>query len=331
MLIGVFAQSPAHLLEYSGATDVFSEAAFRSGGKADYTVRIIAETADPLVCLSGARVIPDRTINDPDEPIDTLMISGARTALTKPPSPAVLAWIRRYASTARRWGSICTGAFLLGEAGLLEGKHVATHWEFADELAKSYPSAIVDRDRIFVRDGPMFSSAGVSAGIDLSLALVEEDYGRDLALAVARFMVVYLKRPGGQPQLSVHLAAQVATRPPIQQIQEWIRDNPKSTLSNPELARRAAMSERNFTRTFRQETGMTPADFVEATRVDAARRLLEDTNLPLQRIAAACGFSGWDGLRRAFVRRLGINPTGYRSRFRSGQEQPPSWQRKTQG
>lgn len=318
MLIAVFAQSAAHLLEYSGATGVFSEAAFRSGGKADYTVRIFAETCDPLVCLSGARLLPDRTIEDDlEEPIDTLMITGNRDPIANPPNQAVVDWIRVHAGQARRWGSVCTGAFLLGAAGLLDGKRVATHWEFCDQLAEAYPSATVERDRIFVRDGAMFSSAGVSAGIDLSLALVEEDYGRQLALAVARFLVMFLKRPGGQSQFSVHLAAQIATRPPIEQIQDWLRDNPRADLSNPALARHAAMSERNFIRVFRQQTGITPGDFVEATRVDVARRLLEETELPLQRIAARSGFSGPHALRRAFIRRMGVSPTEYRLRFRS--------------
>jgi transcriptional regulator GlxA family with amidase domain len=153
-LIAVFAQSKAHLLEYSGATDVFSEAALQSDGQANYAVRIIAEAVEPIVCLSGARLVPDRTIDDPDEPIDTLIITGNRNPLADPPSPAVLDWIRRRTPTARRWGSVCTGAFLLGAAGLLNGRHVTTHWEFADDLAAAYPSAIVAKDRIFVRDGP---------------------------------------------------------------------------------------------------------------------------------------------------------------------------------
>jgi transcriptional regulator GlxA family with amidase domain len=163
----------------------------------------------------------------------------------------------------------------------------------------------------------VFSSAGVSAGIDLALALVEEDYGRELALAVARFLVMFLKRPGGQSQFSVQLAAQIASSSSIEKIQAWIRDNPKADLSNVVLARRAGMSERNFSRTFRQESRVTPADFVEATRVDMARRLLEDTNLPLQRIATDCGFSSLEALRRAFIRKLGVGPRDYRLRFRS--------------
>ena len=314
--IAVFVQPQGEFLQLSGATDVFAVAALRSGGRADYTVRIVGETPDPILGLSGARLIPDQTIaDDLDGPIDTLVITGS--PFVNSPSEAALHWIRKQVPRARRWGSLCTGAFLLGAAGLLEGKHVTTHWEFLEQLAEAYPSALVERDPIFVRDGPMFSSAGVSASIDLSLAFVEEDYGRELALSVARFLVMFLKRPGGQSQFSVHLAAQIATRPPIEQVLDWIRDHPTADLSNLALARQSAMSERNFARVFRQQTGMTPGDFVEATRVDVARRLLEDTAMPLQRLAAASGFSGLHALRRAFIRRLAVSPTDYRTRFRS--------------
>ena len=315
--IVVFVQPRGELLQLSGATDVFAVAALRSGSEADYTVRIVAETADPIPGLSGARLVPDYTIEDDlDGPIDTLVITGSYPIVAAP-SAAAVGWIRKQVHRARRWGSLCTGAFLLGAAGLLEGKRVTTHWEFLDQLAEAYPSAIVERDPIFVRDGPMFSSAGVSASIDLSLAFVEEDYGRELALSVARFLVMFLKRSGGQSQFSVHLAAQIATRPPIEQILDWIRDHPTADLSNLALARQAAMSERNFARLFRQQTGMTSGDFVAATRVDVARRLLEATGMPLQRVAAASGFSGLHALRRAFIRRLGVSPTDYRTRFRS--------------
>ena len=176
----------------------------------------------------------------------------------------------------------------------------------------------MESDRIFVRDGRLFSSAGVTAGLDLTLALIEEDFGSSLALAVARRMVMFLKRPGGQSQFSVQLAAQRATRSPIQQVQDWARDNLRANLSVPALSRRAAMSERNFARVFHRETGMTPAEFVEATRLDAARRLIEEAGLPLQRIALECGFASSDALRRAFLRRLKVTPQDYRSRFRSG-------------
>jgi transcriptional regulator GlxA family with amidase domain len=194
---------------------------------------------------------------------------------------------------------------------------VTTHWQFAPALAAAFPSAIVEPDRIFVRDGSMFTSAGVAAGMDLALALVEEDLGRATALAVARWLVLFLKRPGGQSQFSIQLAAQAASRTPILEVQQWVRDNPQAKLSVRELAQRAGMSERSFARVFRSQTGITPADFVEATRVDAARRLLEETNKPLQRVASASGFGSTEALRRAFLRQLGVKPSDYRSSFRS--------------
>lgn len=318
MLIAIYAPVNTRCLNVCGPSDVFAEANLLSSGGAVYELRVISEASTPITCMSGLTVLPDRTIYDPDEPIDTLIVAGSRDLAMRRPDPALVAWVQRHSSIVRRYGSICGGAFILGAAGLLDGKRVTTHWEFAPALAASYPSAIVEPDRIFVRDGALFKSAGAAASIDLALALVEEDHGRALALAVARRLVVYLKRPGGQPQLSVQLAAQIATRTPIQQIQEWIRDNPQADLWITSLARRAGMSRRNFSRVFRNESEMTPGGFVEATRVEMAQRLLEDTDLPLQRIAATCGFTGVDALRRAFRRRLRIGLLDYRSRFRSG-------------
>ncbi len=295
--------------------DVFTEATVRSDGRAAYGIRLIAEHPGPVTFASGLQIVPDGTIHDPISPADTLVVAGGRFAVENPPSPELVAWIRRRSLEVRRYGALGPGAFLLGAAGLLDGKQVTTHWEFAPRLAQAYPTAIHEPDRIFVRDGRLFTTAGLAASTDLALALVEEDVGRELAVTVARFLVVYLKRPGGYPQLSVQLAAQIAMRSPIQLIQEWIRDHPKADLSIPELARRAGMSERNFSRIFRQESGVTPADFVEATRVDAAQRLLEETSLPLQRVASACGFSGSDALRRAVRRASGVGPREYRARF----------------
>ncbi len=227
-----------------------------------------------------------------------------------------LAWLRRRAPTVRRYGSVCTGAFFLGAAGLLDGRHVTTHWQHAAELASRYPAALVEPDRIFVQDGPLSTSAGVTAGIDLALHLIEEDYGRALALTVARRLVVFLKRPGGQSQFSAHLAAQLATESRIQGVQRWILDHLDTDLSLAALAARAAMSVRSFTRTFQRETGGTSADFIELARVDAARRLLEDTDVPLQLVAFRCGFVTADTMRRAFLRRIGTGPHSYRARFR---------------
>jgi len=318
--IAIVAPSNCRPLDVTGPLDVFVEATRQSAGRASYDVEVIAEQPGPITCLSGLQILPNRTIHDADEPIDTLLVAGAAHLVIDRPNPSLVTWLKRRTATVRRYGSVCTGAFLLGAAGLLDGRRVTTHWQRGPALAAAFPKAVVEPDCIFVRDGPLFSSAGVSAGIDLALALVEEDHGRALALAVARWLVVYLKRAGGQSQFSVQLAAQMAARSPVEKVQEWIRDHLTAELSVADLARHAGMSERNFSRKFRSDAGVTPAAYVEATRLDAARVLLEDTNLPLQQIAAACGFAGADALRRACLRRLGVTAQDYRLHFRSSSE-----------
>jgi transcriptional regulator GlxA family with amidase domain len=314
LLIAFFMPPNGHSLEVGGPSDVFAEAN-RQLGRRVYDLRFISDRASPLTCFSGLRIVPDRTIYGPDEPIDTLIVAGSREP-PWPSTPDVIEWLKRRCPAVRRYGSVCTGAFLLGEAGLLAGKRVTTHWEFAAALSRAHPTAVVEPDRIFVRDGAMVTSAGVTAGIDLALALVEEDFGRRLALSVARWLVVFLKRPGGQSQFSAHLASQSEAGSPIESVQEWVRNNLQADLSVDSLAQQARMSRRNFVRAFRRETGMTPIQYVEAVRVEMARGLLEETNLPLQRVALRSGFANTEGLRRAFVRRLGVRPLEYRSRFR---------------
>ena len=315
--IAILSVPNCHALEVTGPSDVFAEAEVQSAGRVRYEVEVIAQEPGPVHCTAGLQILPRRTIHDPDEPIDTLLVAGARHLASGQPNPAVVDWLRRQAPRVRRLGSVCTGAFLLGAAGLLDGKRVTTHWEYAPTLARSFPRAVVEPNRIFLRDGTTFSSAGVSAGIDLALALIEEDHGRALALSVARWLVVFLKRPGGQSQFSVQLAEQIEARSSIEDVQQWIRDRPATDLSVGELARQAGMSERNFSRQFRGDTGMTPAAYVEAARLDAARALLESTTLSLQRIADTCGFAGTDARRRAVQRRLGVTALEYRRRFRA--------------
>jgi transcriptional regulator GlxA family with amidase domain len=203
---------------------------------------------------------------------------------------------------------------------LLDGLNVTTHWQHATELAERFPAAGIVPDQIFVQDGTLWTSAGVTAGIDLALKLIEDDHGRDVALSVARRLVVFLKRPGGQSQFSAHLAAQLASEGRIQSVRHWILDHLSLELTVNTLAARAAMSVRNFTRLFQQETGITPAEFVEMARVDSARRLLEDSDKPLQRVASSCGFANPDTMRRAFLRRVGTGPSEYRERFRRQSE-----------
>jgi transcriptional regulator GlxA family with amidase domain len=211
---------------------------------------------------------------------------------------------------------VCTGAFLLAEAGLLDGRRATTHWASCRELARRYPRVQVDPDPIFVRDGNVHTSAGVTAGMDLALALVEEDHGREVALGVARWLVLFLKRPGGQSQFSAQLSAQLAAREPIQELQAWVIENVDADLSVEALARRAGMSPRNFARVFTRETGVTPACFVETARVEAARRRLEQEGARgVEAIAAACGFGSAETMRRAFLRRVRVSPSDYRERF----------------
>ncbi|MFC7398060.1 GlxA family transcriptional regulator [Chelatococcus sp. GCM10030263] len=307
----------AQSLDVSGPLDAFLEANRQSAGQAGYEVRLVATGGDRTVKAGGLSLVADTTIGEDDRPVDTLLVCGTPDYAQAYESTEVHAWLRRRSSEARRYGSVCTGAFYLGGAGLLDGRTATTHWQHATELAERFPAAQVVPDQIYVVDGALYTSAGVTAGIDLALKLIEDDCGRELALTVARRLVVFLKRPGGQSQFSAHLAAQIATEGRIQAVQHWILDHLSLDLSLAVLADRAAMSVRNFTRVFQSETGTTPADFVEMARVDAARRLLDDSDIPLQRVASRCGFGGPDTMRRAFMRRIGAGPADYRERFRS--------------
>jgi transcriptional regulator GlxA family with amidase domain len=306
----------AQSLDVSGPLDAFLEANRQSKSGAAYDVRLISTGADRMVRACGLSIVADTSIADDNKPIDTLLVAGTPDYAQAYSSEEFAAWLRRRAPKARRYGSVCTGAFFLGAAGLLDGLQATTHWQHATELAERFPTANVIPDQIYIQDGALYTSAGVTAGIDLALKLIEDDHGRDLALMVARRLVVFLKRPGGQSQFSAHLAAQVAEEGRIQAVQHWILDHLSLDLTLASLAARAAMSVRNFTRVFQSETGITPADFVEMARVDAARRLLEDSETPLQRVASRCGFSSPDTMRRAFLRRIGIGPNDYRERFR---------------
>jgi transcriptional regulator GlxA family with amidase domain len=211
---------------------------------------------------------------------------------------------------------VCTGAFLLAEAGLLDGLRVTTHWSAAALLQQRYPQLRVDPDPIWIREGRIWTSAGVTSGMDLALALVEDDLGRDLALAIARRLVLFLKRPGGQSQFSAQLATQLADRTPLRDLQGWIAEHPGADLSVEALAHRVAMSPRHFARVFTQQVGRTPARFVEESRVEAARRRLEESDDAIEAVAERCGFGSPETMRRAFLRVLRVNPAAYRSRFR---------------
>jgi transcriptional regulator GlxA family with amidase domain len=314
--IAIVVPESAQSLDISGPLDAFLEANRQAPTKCNYDVRLLSIGLDRTVQVGGMSLVAHGSILQDEAPIDTLLVAGTPNYAQAYSASALHAWLRRHAPRSRRHGSVCTGAFFLGAAGLLDGLNATTHWQHAAELAERFPAVKIVPDQIFVQDGALWTSAGVTAGIDLALKLIEDDHGRDVALAVARRLVVFLKRPGGQSQFSAHLAAQLATEGRIQTVQHWALEHLSLDLSVRTLASRAAMSVRNFTRVFQQETGITPADFVEMARVDSARRLLEDTDRPLQRVAASCGFANPDTMRRAFVRRIGTGPSEYRERFR---------------
>ncbi len=315
MRIVIFVPKDVHSLELAGLTDVFAEANAHVG-EMFYDVAIVAEDNRTIRCASGLRVLPDCAFDEyPDYP-DTLLLVGS-VGVPRPPGTRAIDWLVNIAPKTRRYGSVCTGAFLLGEAGLLAGRRVTTHWQFASLLGERFPDTRVEGDRVFIRDGAMITSAGSSAAIDLGLCLVEEDLGREVALYVARRLVVFLKRPGDQSQFSVHLAAQAIDRNRLHKVQQHILNHPAADLSITALAKIAAMSARNFTRVFSQEIGISPSDYVDLTRIDVARFLLEGSRLLIASIAERSGFGSARAMRRAFLSHVGVTPSDYRDRFRT--------------
>lgn len=296
-------------LDVTGPAEVFSLAA-RSGA-ADYRVEYLAD--GPVLTSAGLTLAPSRAGRGP---VDTLVVPGGLGVRAAVADGRLVRRVRRTAPRARRVASVCTGAFVLAEAGLLDGRRATTHWAACDALGRQFPRATVERDPIFVRDGSVYTSAGVTAGIDLALALVEEDCGADVALAIARNLVLFLKRPGGQAQFSRALAGQSARRPALRELQDWLPENLDADLSVEALARRACMSPRNFARAFTREVGQTPAAYVAQVRLERARTLLETTEIPVEEVARRCGFGTVESLRRTFSRRVTTTPSEYRSRFR---------------
>ena len=285
-------------------------------GEPGYEVRTASLDGDPVRTSSGLRLTPDGALRDlrPDaQRVDLLLLPGGPGA--RHADPDLIAWIRDHAGQAGRLATVCTGAFLLAEAGLLAGKRVTTHWAYCDELAGKYPDLTVDPDPIFIRDGCLITSAGVTAGIDLALALIEEDIGRAMALTVARYLVVFLRRPGSQSQFSAQLQAQTATSKPIRRVQQWITEHPAENLTVETLALRASLSPRQFARAFAAEVGLTPGRYVEKIRIEAARRRLEDSADGIEEAARACGYGTSEAMRRAFIKTLGVSPAEYRRRF----------------
>jgi transcriptional regulator GlxA family with amidase domain len=317
--IAILAFPEVQSLDVTGPLEVFAGAQtlIEAVGRADrgYEVLVISRDGAPLRTSSGLEIVPHGGFSEAPKKLDTLIVAGGYGSHTASKDPVTLAWIASTSKRARRTASVCTGAFLLAAAGLLDGRCATTHWTAATELALRYPSVRVDPEPIFLRDGPVWTSAGVTAGMDLALALVEEDLDRDAALAIARQLVMFLRRPGNQSQFSATLAAQEPVHEPLRDVRRHIVENLAGELSVEALAQRAHMSPRHFARLFRTETGTTPARYVESIRLEAARRALEDSGQPVSAVALACGFGTPETMRRSFLRTLDVGPAEYRRRF----------------
>jgi transcriptional regulator GlxA family with amidase domain len=313
--IGILCCEDLAQLDAVGPIEVISEAndSRRAEGKPPaYEVSLLVWGQRPM----ATRLWPQQPYRDAP-PLDTLLIAVGRRRTEVAADPKLLAWLRATAPCTRRVCSVCTSAFVLAASGLLDGRRCTSHWKYCEELQRQFPRIIVDPNLIFVRDGRFYSSAGASAGMDLALALVEEDLGHQMALTVARELVLFLQRPGGQSQFSAQLTAQRADRRPLSELQAWMADHPDEDLSVDALARRAAMSPRNFARVFADEVGVTPARYVELLRVDTARRRLEESGANVERVAEQCGFGSAETMRRVFLRVLQVSPSAYRGRFRA--------------
>ncbi|MFE6101966.1 GlxA family transcriptional regulator [Streptomyces laurentii] len=302
-------------LDVTGPVEVFVGGARAAGRPGAYTIRTASLDGGPVRTSCGLRILPDTSLAEAvaGGPPHTLLVPGGHGSRT--PDPGLVAWLRTHGSAAERLVGVCTGTVLLAEAGQLDGHRVTTHWVACDLLARDHPEVTVDPDPIFVRDGRIATSAGVTAGIDLALALLEEDLGRDAALTVARYLVVFLRRPGNQAQFSASLATQTARREPLRDVQHWIAEHPEDDLSVPVLAARARLSPRHFARAFRAETGTTPGRYVDRVRLEHARRLLEESARGVEEVARAAGYGTPEAMRRAFVKALGTPPADYRRRF----------------
>jgi transcriptional regulator GlxA family with amidase domain len=317
--VAIVAFTGVEILDLTGPMEVFAFAnivAKLSGlsNEPIYSIEVLALQSGPITSSCGLQIIANKAYSHVHDGIDTLLIAGTVDVESLLCDPALQDWVRIMAPRVRRLAAICTGAFLLAKSGLLDGLKATSHWFFCEQLARDYPTVTVESDRIFVRDGSISTSGGVTSGIDLALSLIEEDLGADLALQVARFLVVFLKRPGGQSQFSAYLTSE-AHRPEVKDLQAWIMQNLTYDLRVETLAARLCMSSRNFARFFLAETGMTPAKFVELARVDAARHYLESTKLSIELVAEKVGFVDPERMRRAFIRQMNVNPQGYRDRF----------------
>ena len=314
-IVEVLTFPSVQLLDVAGPLQVFSTAndlAAAAGRAPPYAARVVAQGEAGVVSSAGLG-LATAALPSAGAPLDTLLVAGGSGVRVAARDDTLLGWLRARAANARRVASVCTGAYLLAATGLLDGKRAVTHWSMCADFAVRFPAIRVEPDPIFIRDGDIWTSAGITAGIDLALALVEQDLGRDAALAVARHLVVFLKRPGGQAQFSAALASQAADR--FSGLHDWIGTHLTGDVSLPALAAHAGMSERSFSRHYADATGTTPAKTVERLRVEAARRLLSDSRMPLKRIASRCGFGSEETMRRSFGRLMAATPQDYRARF----------------
>jgi transcriptional regulator GlxA family with amidase domain len=302
-------------LDVAGPVDVFAEANGFLPRDAGYETVLVAPTREPIRASNGMRIVADLTFEEAAGTFDVLLVAGGPALPEAEADPRLASWLRKAPESAGLYGSICTGAFALGDAGLLDGRMVTTHWQNAQQLATRFPAANVVPDRIYVRDGRMVTSAGVSAGIDLGLALVGEHHGPHIAVAVAKRLVVVAQRQGGQSQFSPYLAP-IRGDSPIARIQAHVMARIADRHSLQSLATVAGMSARNLARHFVQEIGVTPHEFIERARIDAARMLLEGSDTALKGVAFACGFGSADRMRVVFTERLGVSPAQYRASFR---------------
>jgi transcriptional regulator GlxA family with amidase domain len=315
--IGILGFDDVTALDLVGPADVFATASQLDGvedRRISYEVATIGITGRPFRSDSGLVLTPRYSLRTAPA-LDTLIIPGGSGLREPGVTSIVAAWVRSRAGRVRRIASVCTGIYGLAPTGLLDGRRVTTHWKFADRVALKFPRLRVDADAIFVKDGKFYTAAGVTSGIDLSLALVQEDLGPQAALAVARMLVVYMKRAGGQGQYSEPLRFQTRASDRFSELAAWMAGHLDGDLSVEALAARACVCARHFSRRFKREFGNTPADFVEALRLDEARRLLSSDGVSIEDIAGSVGFGSADSFRRAFERRFGITPTGYRGRF----------------
>jgi transcriptional regulator GlxA family with amidase domain len=324
----VFVAGPGtEILDLVGPLQVFARASDmycrqNRGARPIYSTEIVSISSNrSLTANCGLRFGADKTFRDVRGKVDTLLVAGGEAIEQNTVNAAAVRWLRTIARRARRVGSVCTGAMLLARAGLLDGRRATTHWNWCQALIKRAPRAAVDPDPIFVRDENVYTSAGVTAGMDLALALVEEDHGSGLALQVARNLVLYLRRPGGQSQFSAALSLQLTDRKPLRDLEAWVLDNLNKPLTVTVLAQRVAMSPRNFARVFTMEMKTTPAKFVERLRVEAARRRLEESQNSMETIATECGFGNVNSMRNVFQRTLRIPPGQYRRHFRHTKRQ----------